>query len=67
MCVTVFCFSIDAAGIAAMKGSIAHILSDGSPFLASLSHLKYIVKFNQHHFLNLQKCYGQTACQQLPA
>ena len=30
MYVTMFCFSIDAAGIAAITGSIAHLLSDGS-------------------------------------
>ena len=30
MYVTMFCFSIDAASIAAITGSIAHLLSDGS-------------------------------------
>ena len=30
MYVTMFCFSIDAASIAAIIGSIAHLLSDGS-------------------------------------
>ena len=68
MYITIFCFSIDAAGIAAIAGSIADLLSDGSfTFFALLSHLKYLVKFYPHHFHNLQKCYGQTACQQLPA
>ena len=30
MYVTMFCFSIDAVGIAAITGSIAHLLSNGS-------------------------------------
>ena len=53
MYVTMFCFSIDAAGIAAITGSIAHLLSDGSFtfFFALLSHLKYLIKFYQQVIL----------------